>query len=64
MMRMVVSDQSTGPGVGRRLPAGWKKERKATTWHQTSADRISAPLIIDLTAGDLTEKMKAACRDF
>ena len=63
-MRMVVSDQSTGPGVGRRLPAGWKKERKATTWHQTGANRVSAPLMIDPTAGELTEKMKAACRDF
>ena len=46
--------------AARRL----EKERKATTWHQTSADRVSAPLIIDPTAGELTEKMKAACRDF
>ena len=35
--------------AARRL----EKERKATTWHQTSADRVSAPLIIDPTAGDL-----------
>ena len=41
-----------------------EKERKKTTWHKTSADRVSAPLIIDPTAGELTGKMKAACRDF
>ena len=41
-----------------------EKERKATTWHQTGANRVSAPLMIDPTAGELTEKMKAACRDF
>ena len=46
--------------AARRL----EKERKATTWHQTGANRVSAPLMIDPTAGELTEKMKAACRDF
>ena len=41
-----------------------EKERKGTKWHKASADRVSAPLIIDPTAGELTGKMKAACRDF
>ena len=39
-----------------------EKERKATTWHKSNADRVSAPLIIDPSAGELTEKMKAACK--
>ena len=41
-----------------------EKERKATTWHKSNADRVSAPLIIDPSAGELTEKMKAACKEF
>ena len=41
-----------------------EKERKGTSWHKASADRVSAPLIIDPTCGELTGKMKAACKDF
>ena len=41
-----------------------EKERKGTTWHKSNPDRVSAPLIIDPTAGALTEKMKAVCKDF
>ena len=37
-----------------------EKERKATKWHKSTADRVSAPLIIDPSPGVLTEKMKAA----
>ena len=46
--------------AARRL----EKERKASTWHQTSAGTVSAPLIINHFAGELTEKMKVACKDF
>ena len=31
---------------------------------KSNADRVSAPLIIDPSAGELTEKMKAACKQF
>ena len=41
-----------------------EKERKGTTWHKSNPERVSAPLIIDPTAGALTEKMKAVCKDF
>ena len=40
--------------AARRL----EKEKKVVTWHQGRSDQISAPLIIDPTAGDLTQRMK------
>ena len=43
--------------------AGLEKEKKATTWHKTSVDRVLAPLTIDPSAGELTEKIKAACKE-
>ena len=46
--------------AARRL----ESERKSTNWHKSSEDRISAPLIIDPTAGDLTDKLRLACKKF
>lgn len=40
------------------------KERKSTTWHQNSQNMITAPLIIDPTAGRFTDMIKAACSKF
>ena len=40
------------------------KKNKSTSWHKSSKDKISAPLIIDPTSGGLTEKLKAACQKF
>ena len=52
-------------------PRSWKekerrteKDLKRTNWHQTKANQVSAPLILDPTAGDLTRDMKAVCTDF
>ena len=46
--------------AARRL----EKEQKLTTWHKGSEGQISAPLIIDPTAGDLAPSLKEACRKF
>ena len=46
--------------AARRL----EKERKSTAWQNSGKRRISAPLIIDPTAGRFTEKMKVACQKF
>ena len=52
-------------------PRSWKekerrreKELKRTNWHQSKEKQVSAPLILDPTAGDMTKDMKAVCRDF
>ena len=46
--------------AARRL----EKEKKVVTWHQGRENQISAPLIIDPTAGDLTKRMKKTCSQF
>ena len=52
-------------------PREWKekerrqeKERKRNNWHQSKTGQVSAPLIIDPTAGPLTKEMKEICRKF
>ena len=52
-------------------PREWKekerrleKERKREKWHQSKEGQVSAPLIIDPTAGSLAEEMKEICRKF
>jgi hypothetical protein len=40
------------------------KERKATSWHKNNQSGLSAPLIVDPSAGKLVEKMKSACKSF
>ena len=52
-------------------PQSWKekerrkeKELKRTNWHQSKAKQVSAPLIQDPTAGDMTRDMKAVYKDF
>ena len=52
-------------------PRSWKekerrreKELKRTNWHQSKAKQVSAPLIIDPTAGEMTKDMRAVCKDF
>ena len=52
-------------------PREWKekerrleKERKREKWHQSREGQVSAPLIIDPTAGNLAEEMKDVCRKF
>ena len=41
-----------------------EKERKLVSWHQTEKDTVSAPLILDPTAGGLTSKIKLLCQKF
>ena len=41
-----------------------EKERKREKWHQSKEGQVSAPLIIDPTAGSLAEEMKEICRKF
>ena len=41
-----------------------EKERKLVSWHQTEKDTVSAPLILDPTAGGLTSKIKLICQKF
>ena len=41
-----------------------REERKRNSWHQSKAGQVSAPLIIDPTAGPLTEEMREVCRKF
>ena len=41
-----------------------EKELKRTNWHQSRANQVSAPLILDPTAGEMTKDMKAVCKDF
>ena len=52
-------------------PRSWKekerrreKELKRTNWHQSKAKQVSAPLILDPTAGEMTKDMRAVCNDF
>ena len=37
---------------------------KRTTWHQNKPNQVSAPLILDPTAGEMSKDMKAVCRSF
>ena len=41
-----------------------EKERKMTSWHKSQKHQISAPLIIDPTAGTMTKELKEVCRKF
>ena len=52
-------------------PRHWKakerkreKEMKLTNWHKSQREQISAPLILDPTAGSMTNEMKDVCRKF
>ena len=52
-------------------PREWKekerrqeKEKKRQNWHQSKEGQVSAPLIIDPTAGGLAEELKDVCRKF
>ena len=41
-----------------------EKELKVQNWHKGQKDQISAPLIIDPTAGEMTKEMKEVCKRF
>ena len=52
-------------------PREWKekerrreKELKAQNWHKRRRGQVSAPLIIDPTAGGLTDDFKEVCTKF
>ena len=52
-------------------PREWKekerrlaKERKRQNWHQSKEGQVSAPLIIDPTAGSLADEFREVCRKF
>ena len=52
-------------------PREWKekerrreKEMKSQTWHRKERGQVSAPLIIDPTAGGLTADFKEVCTKF
>ena len=40
------------------------KEMKKKNWHKTSPNQISAPLILDPVAGEMTSEMKNVCKKF
>ena len=51
-------------------PRSWKeeerrreKELKRTHWHKNKPGQVSAPLILDPTAGDMSKEMKSVCKD-
>ena len=41
-----------------------EKESRKVSWHQSKPNQISAPLILDPTAGQLTSKLKQVCQKF
>ena len=41
-----------------------EKEMKITNWHKSQANQVSAPLIVDPTAGNTTSEMREVCRKF
>ena len=41
-----------------------EKERKSSSWHQGKENQVSAPLILDPTAGVLTKEAKDVCAKF
>ena len=41
-----------------------EKEIKITNWHKSQKNQVSAPLIIDPTAGDTTKELREVCRKF
>ena len=50
-------------------PREWKererrleKEAKVTNWHKSRPDQVSAPLILDPTAGSLSKDIKGSCK--
>ena len=52
-------------------PREWKekerrlaKEQKRQNWHQSKEGQVSAPLIIDPTAGNLAGEFKDVCKSF
>ena len=52
-------------------PREWKekerrqeKEKKRQNWHRSKEGQVSAPLIIDPTAGGLADELKEVCRQF
>ena len=52
-------------------PREWKererrleKEAKVTNWHKSRPNQVSAPLILDPTAGSLSKDAKEVCRKF
>ena len=64
------ADQEAGkrpvhrPREWKERERGLEKERKRQNWHQRREGQVSAPLIIDPTAGSLTAEMKEVCRKF
>ena len=40
------------------------QELRAANWHKGDKTQISAPLIVDPTSGELTQKLKETCRKF
>ena len=52
-----------------RRPRSWKleerrreKELKRTNWHKGKDNKVSAPLLLDPTSGEMTREMKQVCR--
>jgi hypothetical protein len=41
-----------------------EKEIKVTNWHTNQLNQVSAPLILDPTAGSMTNEIKEVCRKF
>ena len=67
--RMCEEEDKGGRPVHR--PREWRekerrreKELKLSNWHKTKKKQVSAPLILDPTAGNLTKEMKEVCVKF
>ena len=41
-----------------------ERKRKGQEWHKSKEGQVSAPLIVDPTAGSLTAELKEVCRKF
>ena len=67
--RMCEEEDKGGRPVHR--PREWRekerrreKELKLSNWHKTKKNQVSAPLILDPTAGNLTKEIKEVCVKF
>ena len=67
--RMCEEEDKGGRPVHR--PREWRekerrreKELKLSNWHKTKINQVSAPLILDPTAGNFTKEMKKVCVKF
>ena len=52
------------PRAWRESERRMEKEIKSVYWHKSEKGQVSAPLIIDSVAGNMTNEMKIVCKNF